>query len=338
MFRLSPMLCCSKTEARFNICCAFVDGSKIRGNASIKNTWTKEKCQQALERAENRIEEVIAEAETIDAEEAGEPSLVKVCKELEDARNLKQKVVQIIEELKQSDKKNLNTVDKDCTRINSFQGTGAGYNAQVVVDDKNGLIISCDAINANNDLGQFSIQVNQAKEVLGKSPQAAVADSGYAYTEDLAKIDKQQIQIIVPTQRLASGKEIGEFDKRNFRYDAGKDCYFCPRDDELVYDGLNRKRHGKVYKIKDAETCLRCPAFGKCTTRDEPVEGHVLTDVGADPCVCPNISIGSVLRHPPFRRGFEDTLFSFFVVLIAISLLSPGGLHKDTRPLYTNDL
>jgi transposase len=246
----------------------FVDGSKIRGNASIKNTWTKEKCQQALERAENRIEEVIAEAEAIDAEEAEEPSLVKVCKELEDARNLKQKVVQIIEELKQSDKKNLNTVDKDCTRINSFQGTGAGYNAQVVVDDKNGLIISCDAINANNDLGQFSIQVNQAKEVLGKSPQVAVADSGYAYTEDLAKIDKQQIQIIVPTQRLASGKEIGEFDKRNFRYDAGKDCYFCPRDEELVYDGLNRKRHGKVYKIKDAETCLRCPAFGKCTTAE----------------------------------------------------------------------
>ena len=103
---------------------------------------------------------------------------------------------------------------------------------------------------------------------MGKSPQVAVADSGYAYTEDLAKIDKQQIQIIVPTQRLASGKEIGEFDKRNFQYDAGKDCYFCPRDEELVYDGLNRKRHGKVYKIKDAETCLRCPAFGKCTTAE----------------------------------------------------------------------
>lgn len=105
-------------------------------------------------------------------------------------------------------------------------------------------------------------------EVVPDVEASTVADSGYAYTEDLAKIDKQQIQIIVPTQRLASGKEIGEFDKRNFRYDAGKDCYFCPRDEELVYDGLNRKRHGKVYKIKDAETCLRCPAFGKCTTAE----------------------------------------------------------------------
>src|SRR3990170_5072044 len=30
----------------------FVDGSKIRGNASIKNTWTAEKCQRVLQKVE----------------------------------------------------------------------------------------------------------------------------------------------------------------------------------------------------------------------------------------------------------------------------------------------
>lgn len=244
----------------------FVDGSKIRGNASLKNTWDKKKCQQVVKKAEERIAEALAEAEAIDIEEAGQPSLVAISKKLEDGRTLKQQVEQIMAELERRDKKNLNTVDRDCTRINNFQGSGAGYNAQVVVDDKNGLIVSCDAVDANNDLGQFSAQIEQAKEVLGKPPQTAVADSGYAFTEDLAKIDKQQIKIIVPTQRIASGREIGGFDKRNFHYDKEKDCYFCPMNKELVYSSLNRKRYGKIYAIKGASTCLSCPAFGKCTT------------------------------------------------------------------------
>jgi transposase len=244
----------------------FVDGSKIRGNASIKNTWTAEKCQRVLQKVEKRIDEVLSEAEAIDDEEEGLPSLVTVKKELADVRTLKQRVEQVMDELRQTDRSNLNTIDSDCTRINSVHGTGAGYNAQVVVDDKNGLIVSCDAVSANNDLGQFSRQINQAKEVLGKPCQTAVADSGYAFAEDLAKVDEQKIKVIVPTQRLASGKEIGEFDKRNFRYDAEKDCYLCPHGKVLGYSGVSRKRNGKVYQIKEKEACLGCVAFGRCTT------------------------------------------------------------------------
>ena len=244
----------------------FVDGSKIRGNASIKNTWTKEKCQQVLEKAEKRIAQVISEAEAIDKEEAGLPSLVAVKKELEDARNLKERVEQIMEQLRESGKKSLNTVDKDCTRINSIHGTGAGYNAQVVVDDKHGLIVSCDAVSANNDLGQFSEQIGKAQEVLNKKCQTGVADSGYAYTDDLQEIDKQGVQVIVPTQRLVSGRAIGEFDKRSFLYNVENDCYTCPQGEILVYHGLSRKKTGRVYRIEEREICLRCHQFGKCTT------------------------------------------------------------------------
>lgn len=244
----------------------FVDSSKIRGNASIKNTWSKEKCQRVLKQAESRIAEVILEAEAIDAEEADLPSLVAVKKDLEGARNLRERVEQIMKELTESDKKNLNTVDQDCALINSVHGTGAGYNAQVVVDDKHGLIVNCDAVSANNDLGQFSVQIDQANEVLGKPCHTAVADSGYAFTEDLARIEKQKIQVIVPTQRLASGKEIGEFDKRNFRYEAESDCYRCPRGEVLVYHDRNRQKKSKVYKMKEAKTCPACSAFGRCTT------------------------------------------------------------------------
>ena len=39
----------------------FVDGSKFRGDASIKNTWTKEKCEKVLKKIDSRIEEILTE-------------------------------------------------------------------------------------------------------------------------------------------------------------------------------------------------------------------------------------------------------------------------------------
>jgi len=244
----------------------FVDGSKIRGNASIKNTWDEDKCQKVIAKAERKIEAVIKEAEALDEEEDGQPSMVAIKKSLEDARDIRQRVERIMEELKQSDKNNLNTVDKECARINSIHGTGAGYNAQVVVDDKNGLIVSCDAVSSNTDLGQFSVQIDQAKEILGKACQNGVADSGYAYTDDLAKIAGQGIKVIVPTQRFASGRKLGEYDKQNFAYDAAKDCYTCTQGEVLKYGWLDRKNNTRIYMIAKEETCRKCPAFGKCTT------------------------------------------------------------------------
>jgi transposase len=244
----------------------FVDGSKIRGNAAIKHSWTKEKGQRILEKAESRIDEVIREAEALDEEEEGQPSLVSVPTQLVAPRSLQQKVEQIMEELQRSGKKNLNTVDRECTNINSIQGTGAGYTAEVVVDDKHGLIVSADAVSANNDLGQFAEQIQQAEEVLGKAPEIAVADSGFADTQDLEKIDKQGIQVIVPSQRLASNKPIGEFDKGNFRYDQSNDCYICPQGEKLNYRRLVSREASIEYAIEDKETCLHCLRYTQCTT------------------------------------------------------------------------
>ena len=60
----------------------FVDGSKIRANASIKNTWTKEKCLHALKNIDKHIEAVLTECEQTDEKEQGQPSLIKLKEEL----------------------------------------------------------------------------------------------------------------------------------------------------------------------------------------------------------------------------------------------------------------
>ncbi|MCX6578549.1 MAG: IS1182 family transposase [Candidatus Aminicenantes bacterium] len=241
----------------------FVDGSKIRANASIKNTWTKEKCQEYLKKIDQRVEAILDECEAIDNEEQNQPSLVKLNKKIKDNQALKAKVQAIFTELKQEDKKSINTIDKECTRINSVQGSHAGYNVQTVVDEKHGFIVNADVVSENNDVNQFANQIEQANETLGKKCKTACADSGYANTEQLKQIDQQDIKVIVPSQRQASKKEPEEFDKEQFNYNPTKDCYICPQGHNLICEFSDGKT--KRYKITQSSICIECNCFGKCT-------------------------------------------------------------------------
>lgn len=91
----------------------FVDGSKIRAKAGINHTWMRE--------------------------------------ELEDKKVLKNKVETILKELKEGEKKSINTTDKECVKVKGRQGIHAGYNAQSVVDEKHGLIVHTDVVSYGND-------------------------------------------------------------------------------------------------------------------------------------------------------------------------------------------
>jgi len=146
--------------------------------------------------------------------------LVKIKKELKNKKVLKVKVQKILKELKEENKKSINTTDSECTRINSLQGSHQGYNLQGVFDEKHGLIVNSDVVSENNDLNQFAEQIKGANETLEKKCDTACADSGYANTNELQEIDEQEIKVIVPSQRQASTKEPKPFDKSNFQYDS----------------------------------------------------------------------------------------------------------------------
>ena len=44
----------------------FLDGTKIRANASIKNTWTKEKCEKYLKHIDKHIERILTACDYVD--------------------------------------------------------------------------------------------------------------------------------------------------------------------------------------------------------------------------------------------------------------------------------
>lgn len=243
----------------------FTDGTKLRGNAALKNSWNEKKAKLVMFEAEQRIEEILREAEAADAEEKGEPSLVRAPARLTELGATKEKVERILQELKESDKTSLNTTDRECASFNGIHGPGAGYIGEVVVDDENGLIASADAVSASNDIGQLSGQIEQAQEVLGRAPEVAVADAGFSDLADLKQLDEQGIKVIVPNPQIANDKKIGEFDKRKFRYLSERDRYVCPEGHELKFVQVLARSKSRLYTIEHKSTCLNCIHYGKCT-------------------------------------------------------------------------
>jgi transposase len=242
----------------------FIDGTRMRANASINNSWTRDKCFKHLEKIDNRIAEILSGCEQADEKERDNSSLVKMGKNLADNKKLRVKVLGILNKLNAEGRKSINSTDPDCTKIHGRQGSHAGFNAQTVVDEKHGLIVSSDVVNENNDLHQFSEQVEQASETLGKKPRTACADSGYSDINELEKVDRQDIKVVVPSARQAAEKEPAPFDRCNFKYDHDSDSYICPAGKILKCRRTNIDRRRKEY-LADAAVCKKCVNFGLCT-------------------------------------------------------------------------
>jgi hypothetical protein len=130
--------------------------------------------------------------------------------------------------------------DKECTRIHGLEGTQAGYLTELVVDEKECLIVSSDVAAENNDRNQFAGQVEKAHEVLGKRCEVTCADSGYWKTEELEKVDQQDIRVVVPSQRQVAQRERDPFDKWQFRYERAGTIIHVRR--ERFYGVLPRQR------------------------------------------------------------------------------------------------
>ncbi len=244
----------------------FVDGTKIRANASRAETHDQAYYEHHLSEIDRRIEQLVEECEKIDEMEEGQRSWVEMERELTQEQDLKERIQEALKTLKETGRTETNLTDPDCALMHSIQGSHSSYNVQSVVDDKHGLIVHAEAVRETSDVNQFAQQIDQANEVLEKPCEVACADAGYADTEELQKVDGQQIKVIVPSQRQALHEEEGPFSKSHFRYDQEQDCYWCPEGNRLKYQWTDKESGKRVYQITPGKICRSCVHYGRCSS------------------------------------------------------------------------
>lgn len=243
----------------------FVDGTKVGANASHKNTWTPKRCASALAEIDQRIETILEECDQADQVEEDQPSLVTLRQALQEQQQLRAQVQTTLDELTTQNKTGVNTTDPECGRMRTGPHVEPGYNWQLVVDDKYGLLVHTDVVSASNDVNQLRPQLQHAHDVTGKTCGTACADAGYSNPEEAQTLLDQGVDVIVPVVRHSQFRD-------HFTYSAETDLYQCPEGHHLKYIGNHIGRdhtRARVYAITNPVLCRECPQFGTCTTSSQ---------------------------------------------------------------------
>ena len=252
-----------------------VDGTRLEANVSKDNSFNKERLEKALERAENRISEIMAEWDEADKEEDklyGDSNGRDIKESLKKAEARKKKLEEIKAEM---EKEGINTIgwtDKDSRLMKTKGGVRAGYNLQAVVDSESQIIIANEVSQESADNGLLPDMLEEAKKNTGEKPEIVTADGGYYSPESLKYADKENVDLYIPNKR-------GQEEQKNkFKYDESKDVYICPAGNELTYY-KTRKRGDytcRLYRLK----CGSCPLSTTCehANKSRKVEKWVRLD------------------------------------------------------------
>lgn len=235
-----------------------IDGTKIKAYSSNRGLMRKGELENMLSAIEDSINSMMKEVEANEKTEAGSYSLPK---ELQDKTKLKEKIQKALEQKTKKDKGQINPNEHEARVMPTNGRKELSYNAQAVVDSKNGLIVSAEVVNESNDGRQLVPMIESVKETIGRIAEDNLADGGYATAEQIGKADALGYNAIV---NLTGGNHLKQNEEEpyhpsNFRYNKEKDVIYCPENKELKYirttDFYNKRYKVRLYKTNECKKC-----------------------------------------------------------------------------------
>ena len=85
-----------------------------------------------------------------------------------------------------------------------------GYNGQIAVDDKTGMIVAVDLVQDGNDRNQLEPMMSKAREAMGSEDLIGLADRGYTNAEQLKACEEKGMEVYVPLLQHSSRKGSGK--------------------------------------------------------------------------------------------------------------------------------
>ena len=183
-----------------------------------------------------------------------------------------QKLKKCLEELEKSGKNTVNYTDPEARKSpNKEQVMQTGYNEQIAVDNKNGLIIAVDVTQDANDqkllipmIKMTQQNIQQALNLTNEQTDQIMhnmdilADYGYYTNKTVYKNHtEEKYSVIMPnkqqashqkdslrrkSQQITNNNKKDGFSKHNMIYDEENHCYICPENKKLpvqqVYPGI----------------------------------------------------------------------------------------------------
>lgn len=247
-----------------------IDGSKFKAVNNKSNNYTPSKCQFHIDRVEKHIEDYMKQLDTADQEEhrsvddqTTHEKILWLKKKLAELKAMQAKV-------NEHPEKQVSTTDPD-SRLMKTQGMTRAvcYNVQSAVDSKHHLIIAHEVTN-KTDRGQLCRMGKLAQSALQEQSITVIADKGYFSAIDIKNSQDQGMTVLVSKGNTSGSEKNGIFDRSLFKYDAVKDIYLCPANQEMTYrhSGIEKGLTIKRYFLGIA-TCRACSLKPQCTNSSE---------------------------------------------------------------------
>jgi len=263
----------------------YIDGTKLKGNASAKRTKDRAGFEKWLSEIEEEIGKLLKECETIDNQEDEtckidtEEEALK--KKLSDRNYLKRQIEEAINIMKEEEREKINLTDRDANHMKTggSKDIRPGYNCQAAVTEE-GFIVAAEAATDANDRNQLKPMVEQTESNTQEAVKETAADSGYGSYSNYEYLEQKGIDGYIPDdhfQQYKSGeyqKEENRYHYSNFQYDGSSDSYMCPEGKRLKYWKTrtnktdSRQWNHKVYKGTGCGTCAKRTLCTKSKVRE----------------------------------------------------------------------
>jgi transposase len=283
-----------------------LDGTDPRANNSRYKTGRRPSIEQKLAVLDAQIEQAMKQAEDQDrADNAlfGETSPVKLPPDLKDMQRRQERLKAALKKVEQMEKNRAGRTDvspkgpavpltdPDSSVLpNKTGGHAPLYTAVLAVDSDSGMIADTQTLGSNDEAGAVLPAIANIEQEFGARPKQVAADSGFNTGRNLAGLEAQQVEPLMPAKqefaenpairpdpavpvpqeqwdKLPFNRQHKCLDKAAFIYDSAKDQYICPMGQPLGHSHdkpYNRDGVKGTYRIYECGACAGCPLAHKC--------------------------------------------------------------------------
>jgi transposase len=239
-----------------------IDGTKIHSRGSKRGEWHRKDLEKMLAATETRVAKI--EAEISAAGPGDEQADDRLPESLQQQKALVDKIRSSLTELKQEGQEHLQPLDREARMmVTSNKRTAFTYNAQAVVDQKNGIIVAAAVTDEANDQHQLLPMLDQVQLNVEAAAETTIADSGYHTAEGLGGADERNAHVVVASK--IDVRRVGPYHTTRFQYDPERDQVQCPRGEWLDRERVRRHKD-KPYPVTTYRCHVtNCPVRNACT-------------------------------------------------------------------------
>lgn len=239
-----------------------LDGTKIQAACSGPNGWSKKYMQKLLCQLDAALEDI--ELKIVEENPPSEAPGYRLPEGLAERKALREQIRNGLAQLQADGRKHHHPVEPEARRMKVGDTNRYAYNAQAVVDEKEKIIVACEATRQETDDGQLIPMIEQARENLG--PEAlqsvTVADTGYGGGADLQAAEAKGMNVLAPP-REGKPSQDNPYATQYFAIDPVARTVICPQGRPLDHEGQTVKGGQIVQRFR----CHHrdCPVRAQCT-------------------------------------------------------------------------